>query len=273
MIADLHCHSNKSDGELGLAELVSAARDAGVTVLAVTDHDAVHPASELAGLASSSMTLIAGIEISSCWQKRQGVHIVGLDVDPDALTEAVVSQQRVREERANRIAELLENQGLTTPLEGASRYTTGDYIGRPHFARYMVACGFVKNERKAFQKYLGSAKITAMGSMWPDIEQAIAWISGAGGVAVLAHPLKYKLTRYKLQALCTDFRNAGGRAIEVVSGSQDESSTTTLSKLCQEGDFLASCGSDFHKPGQCWAALGKFPALPSSCRPVWDYWQ
>jgi hypothetical protein len=136
----------------------------------------------------------------------------------------------------------------------------------------MVACGFVKDEKKAFQKYLGSDRIKAIGSMWPDLETTISWIIQAGGVAVLAHPLKYNFTRHKLQTLCEDFKQAGGRALEVVSGTQSDSSTVLLSRLCHDGDFLASCGLDFHKPGQCWAALGKFPALPSSCRPVWDNW-
>jgi predicted metal-dependent phosphoesterase TrpH len=271
MIADLHCHSSHSDGELGLEELVDAARLAGVQVLAVTDHDVTHPAAELAELEGGGLTLVSGVEFSACWGK-QGVHIVGLNVDADALADAVLSQHRLRQDRAVRIAELLEAQGLPDAMAGASQFSASNYLGRPHFARYMVACGFVKDEKKAFRKYLCSNQINGLGYRWPDLQTIIAWITDAGGDAVLAHPLKYKLSRTKLHALCADFKLAGGRAMEVVSGAQTAASTAMLSKLCAEGQFLASCGSDFHKPGQCWATLGRFPALPSSCRPIWERW-
>jgi predicted metal-dependent phosphoesterase TrpH len=273
MIVDLHSHSRSSDGELELDDLVLAAVTAGVEVLAITDHDLAHSSSRLSCLSDKNITLISGIEFSSRWGKY-GIHIVGLNIDAGSgdLTDAISSQKCLREERGIRIGEKLRVLGLENALEGARQLAGEGYFGRPHFAEYMVQCGFVKDRKKAFQKYLGAGKIADTEELWPDMTATVACIKAAGGVAVLAHPLKYKLSRTKLFALCTDFKSAGGDALEVVSGVQPENATALLSAICQEGGFLASCGSDFHQPGQSWAALGRFPALPSKCIPVWDSW-
>jgi predicted metal-dependent phosphoesterase TrpH len=273
MIFDLHAHTDASDGELPLAGLVDRAKMAGVNVLAVTDHDLTHNRQQLQTLSDDRITVIGGVEFSTFWRKI-GVHVVGLNIDPRAasIAEGVTRQQGIRYERAGRIASSLEKLGVPAPLEGARKNATGSYIGRPHFARYLVECGYVASEAKAFKKYLGAGKIGDVKHLWPAMDLIIEWIKDAGGIAVLAHPLKYKLTRSKLHELCRDFKAAGGQAIEVVSGAQAAADTAWLSSICREANFLASCGSDFHRPDQSWASLGRFPAIPSNCTPVWDSW-
>jgi predicted metal-dependent phosphoesterase TrpH len=273
MIFDLHAHTDASDGVLSLAGLVDNARAAGVDILAVTDHDLAHSRQQLQALSRGAIKVIGGIEFSTVWRKI-GVHVVGLNIDPESVSiaEGVAGQQAIRQRRAERIASRLEKLGVPNPYEGAMDKASGRYVGRPHFASYMVECGFVANERKAFRKYLGPGKCGDVKHLWPAMNLVVDWINEGGGIAVLAHPMKYKLTRSKLLELCRDFKAAGGRAIEVVSGAQASADTAWLSSVCREVNFLASCGSDFHRPDQSWASLGRFPAIPTSCTPVWDNW-
>jgi predicted metal-dependent phosphoesterase TrpH len=273
MIFDLHAHTDASDGQLPLVDLVTSAALARVNVLAVTDHDLTHNHQQLQELSTDQITVVGGIEFSTIWRKI-GVHVVGLNIDPEsvAIAEGVTRQQVIRMDRAEQIGARLEKLGVPTPFEGARNIATGNYIGRPHFARYLTECGFAANESKAFRKYLGAGKPGDVKHLWPAMNLVIAWIKEAGGVAVLAHPMKYKLSRSKLHELCREFKAAGGQAIEVVSGAQAAAETALLSSICFEGSFLASCGSDFHRPDQPWASLGRFPAIPSTCTPVWDGW-
>lgn len=273
MIFDLHSHTDASDGELPLSELVDNARIAGVKVLAVTDHDLTHTQQQLQALSNDQITVVCGIEFSTVWRKI-GIHILGLNIDPEtgSIAEGVRGQQVIRHKRAEQIASRLVKLGVPSPLDGVRNIAGGSYIGRPHFAKYLVECGFVANEAKAFKKYLGAGKPGDVKHLWPAMGLIINWIQEAGGIAVLAHPMKYKLTRSKLLDLCRDFKVAGGQAIEVVSGTQAAADTALLSSICREVGFLASSGSDFHRPDQCWATLGRFPAIPSTCTPVWDSW-
>ena len=184
---------------------------------------------------------------------------------------AVNQQSKVREQRAQEISNRLGRLGFDNCLEGAQRFAHNQ-IGRPHFAEHLIAIGAVKNANEAFKKYLGAGKVGDIKEHWPDIDTAVQWIRQAGGVAVLAHPSKYKMTRTKLTELISDFKDAGGEAMEVVSGLQIPSVTRDLAKLCSQFDLLASCGSDFHSPDKKWAALGLISNLPETCNPVWDRW-
>ena len=117
---------------------------------------------------------------------------------------------------------------------------------------------------------MGDGKVGDVKQHWAELPQIIQWIRGAGGIAVLAHPLKYKLTRTKLKKLIEDFIKAGGQGIEVVSGQQQAQQTADLAQLCEQNKLLASCGSDFHMPGRPWAELGLFASLPANVTPVWE---
>ena len=150
------------------------------------------------------------------------------------------------------------------------RIAGNDNIGRPHFAQHLVNSGAATSINHAFEKYL-DAKSGAINKYWATLPRIIAWIRDAGGIAILAHPLKYKLTRTRLTAMLDDFIEAGGHGMEVISGRQFSQQTKDLAKICQQKNLLASCGSDFHQPDNHWSDLGKFPALPKDCKPVWEY--
>lgn len=271
VIFDLHSHSNQSDGILSPEALMSRAKMRGVAVLALTDHDTI------AGLRAAQQAadengvhLINGIEFSSHWG-RGGVHIVGLGIDPVAepLQTAINTQQQARIDRSVAIAERLEKLGFNGALAGARELAGEALVGRPHFAHYLVKIGAVKHVQGAFKKYLGAGKPADVKYQWPNMQQVIDWIHGAGGQAVLAHPLKYDLTRTKMCALIGDFAAQGGDGLEVISGQQASAATEDLARIAGAKGLSASCGSDFHMPDQAWQELGNFGKLPDHCHPVW----
>lgn len=268
---DLHTHSRCSDGQLSPQALVEMAKANGVKVLALTDHDTVSGVAEAQWYADDEIQVIAGIEFSAQWRGR-GIHIVGLQVDTHSpiLRAAVAQQAQTRQDRANTIAERLEKVGVKGALAGAKKYASGESLGRPHFAQYLVERGYVTSFAQAFKKYLGSGKTGDVKQGWPSIEKVANWITQSGGIAVVAHPDKYGLTRTKLYELLEDFLEAGGQAIEVISGTQDNSITDKLARAADDFALLASCGSDFHAPDQPWQSLGKFSSLPERCQPVWQ---
>lgn len=272
MIFDLHCHTQFSDGALSPEAVITRAAEQGVSVLAITDHDTIagvaiaQKAASLVGI-----ELVTGIEFSSQWGKG-GVHVVGLDVDlhSPALAEAVQLQEQARIVRGRNIAERLSRAGFPGAFEGASRIAGDAILGRPHFAQYLVDIGAVKNMNAAFKKYLGTGKPADVKHQWPLMEQVIGWIHAAGGVAVLAHPAKYELTRTKMCAMIDSFVAAGGDAIEVISGLQPAAMTEDLLRITNTRSIYASCGSDFHLPGHAWQELGGFGRLPANAKPVWE---
>ncbi|TDJ48256.1 MAG: PHP domain-containing protein [Gammaproteobacteria bacterium] len=274
MIADLHCHSTASDGELSPDALVRRAMECGVDTLAITDHDTVDACAELHAADFPAIRLIPGIEFSTRWH-NMGVHVIGLDIDLESTTlAAAIRQQKVaRRERAAEISARLAKRGIEDALDGALSFAGNAQIGRPHFARFLIARGYVRSPGEAFRKYLGAGKAGDVKQYWPEMRDVIGWIRSANGTAILAHPAKYKLTNVRLAALADAFQTEGGQAIEVISGQQPIDVTRRLGKLCTDRGLLASCGSDFHGPGQPWSELGRFGSLPDSCRPVWELWQ
>ena len=280
---DLHCHSTASDGILSPAALVSRAKSAGVTLLALTDHDTVAGIEEAArAAAEQGVELMPGIEFTARWGRRV-VHIVGLNVDctSTVLAEAVSERAGLRRQRAREIADRLEKRGFHGAFDGARALAGSDEIGRPHFARWMVAEGHVTDTAKAFKRYLGAGKIGDVSVPWPELTDTVVAIHAAHGAAVLAHPLKYGLTRTRLLALLKDFHAAGGDAAEVVCGQQNPVQTREIQALmAQVSDqasperpaLLASLGSDFHQPDQPWRALGSVH-LPKAVEPIWNLWQ
>ena len=270
MHIDLHTHTNFSDGKLSPDDLIQRAVSNGIDILSITDHDTVNAYYQL-GKIDAPITLIPGIEFSTFWNKI-GIHIVGLnvDLDSDALKEAIAHQHQARRARSEAISERLEKLGVKDAFTGAQQIAGNDNIGRPHFAQHLVNTGAATSINHAFEKFLDS-KSGDIKKFWATMPQIVAWIRDAGGIAVLAHPLKYKLTRTKLIELLDDFIEAGGHGIEVISGKQLAHETSDLAKICDQKDLLASCGSDFHQPDQHWSDLGNYPPLPKDCKPVWEY--
>ncbi|MCX2830249.1 PHP domain-containing protein [Microbulbifer thermotolerans] len=275
--ADLHCHSTASDGILSPAALVSRAKSRGVTLLALTDHDTVGGLPEAAAACRrQGVALVPAIEFSSRWGKRP-VHIVGLDIDPNspALREGIALRERLRRERAERIATRLEKRGFEGALKGARALAGDGVIGRPHFARWLVQQGYVEDSGRAFKRYLGAGKVADVKVEWPQLSETVACIRAANGVAVLAHPLKYNLSRTQLRSLLRDFAMAGGEAIELLCGRQNPVQTRELRQLMEavaaelaRPPLHCSLGSDFHQPEQPWRELGCV-RLPEGVQPVW----
>lgn len=250
MIIDFHTHSNASDGSLSPAQLVEQAIEAGIERLAITDHDCVDGYVAARALQESfpaGFSLCPGVELSCRWNNGT-VHVVGLDVDIDneVLAGGLARLAEARQLRAVTIAQRLEKLGFTGGLEGARENAGASQIGRPHFARWMVEQGHVKEANEAFDKFLGSGKTGDVKAFWPELAEVVEWIVAAGGVAVVAHPLKYKYTRSKLRRLLSDFKAVGGCAMEIFSGRQSQDQTDQLKKLAAEFELLASAGSDFH---------------------------
>ena len=274
MKIDLHMHSHYSDGELSPEALMLRAKDAGLEVVALTDHDTLDglPQAQSAA-ARESLILINGIELSTRWGTI-GVHVVGLklDINSAALQQAVAAQQQARVARNVKIATRLEKLGARNVYQRATELAGGTQVGRPHFAQVLVHDGMVKSVAAAFKKYLGAGKAGDIRQQWPPLEDIVAIIRAAGGVAVLAHPAKYRLTRTKLRALVADFAAAGGGAIEVISGYQPSGLAKDLATLANEAGLASSCGSDFHRPGGIWQELGRFEPMPDNARPVWALW-
>ena len=272
MNVDLHCHTNLSDGALSPQDLVALAQQRKVDMLAITDHDNIDCYQEI-NRSTDELNIITGVELSTTW-RNIGIHIVGLNIDlsNSRLLQGIDYQTKARALRAQLIDRKLSDLGFDNCLEGARRYSGGNQIGRPHFAQHLVEIGAVSNMQQAFKRYLGAGKAGDIKQQWAELGDVISWIKSAGGVAVLAHPTKYNMTRTKLCLLLDDFVQLGGEAIEVISGSQTNSITQSMSKLCQQFNLLASCGSDFHAPSQPWAALGMISKLPDNNIPVWTRW-
>lgn len=272
MHIDLHTHTTASDGVLAPRELVALAERRGVRILSITDHDTVAAYAELEGL-QTDLRLVPGIEFSTQWQRTE-IHVVGLGIrlDDPALNRGIEMQQRSREQRTERIAAKLEKLGLPDPLPAVQAIAGTRAAGRPHFARHLVDTGKVADMGQAFKKYLAVGKPGYCRPEWAPLDEVIAWIQGAGGTAVLAHPAHYNLTRTRLAKLVTAFQEAGGNAMEVVSGVQAPGVTTSLARLCTKHGLLASCGSDFHQARPGGAQPGGYDAIPPSCTPIWHDW-
>jgi predicted metal-dependent phosphoesterase TrpH len=260
MIIDFHTHSHASDGALAPADLLAQAVAAGVRSFAITDHDTVAAYRTLEADCPElpeDFSLVTGTELSCVWSGVT-VHVVGLGLrlDDPELRAGLKRQDAARQERAAIIARRLEERGMPGALAGARGLAGVSQIGRPHFAAWLVDCGHVRDLNKAFDKYLGSGKIGDVKSCWPQLAEVVGWIVSAGGTAVLAHPLKYKLTRMKLNRLIVDFLAAGGGALEVFSGRQSPEQLADLCLLAKHYGMPVSAGSDFHAPWDRGPSLG-----------------
>ena len=268
---DLHCHSTASDGSLEPKHLIKRASEMGVDVLALTDHDGTEGIIEAQQAAKKSdLTLIAGVEISVTWSGAT-VHIIGLNIDIEhpALQQGLQNLRAYRIDRAEDIAKRLDKIGISGALEGAQKYASKIMLGRLHFAKFLVEQNKAKDIKDVFKRYLVKNKPAYVPGYWATLEQAVMWITQAGGQAVIAHPARYKMTATKLRRLITEFKELGGTGFEVVSGRQHPEEVKNLAKLANQFELLASCGSDFHTPDNAWVELGKLSRLPESCTPIW----
>ncbi|MDO8464307.1 MAG: 3',5'-nucleoside bisphosphate phosphatase [Gallionella sp.] len=278
---DLHCHSSISDGTLTPAELVHRAAERGVKMLALTDHDDMDGLDEArAAAAQHGMAFINGVEISVTWRTHT-VHIVGLGIDPayPPLAEGLRCVRSGRGERAKKMAEALAKAGIGGVLQGAYRHAGNpNMIGRTHFARHLVETGQCKDVKSVFNRYLVKGKPGYVPHQWAVLADAVGWVRGSGGVAVLAHPGRYMVGRNSMgkktmHELLAEFVECGGKAIEVVSGSHTPEQYAEFARYAGEFNLLCSCGSDFHGPDESYRDMGRLPDFPLGCRPVWQLWE
>jgi predicted metal-dependent phosphoesterase TrpH len=271
--ADLHCHSNVSDGTLRPEDLAVRARGNGVDLWALTDHDEIggqHRAA-VAALALG-MPYLTGTEVSVTFADKT-VHIVGLGFDPEneALANGLADTRGGRERRARDISDQLAKAGIPGAYDGALRYVGNpDLISRTHFARYLVEAGVCGDTSEVFRHYLVDGKPGFISHRWAKLSDTVRWISQAGGVAVIAHPGRYGFTPNEEYALFTEFKAHGGGGVEVVTGSHAEHEFSIYADMAEEFDLLVSRGSDFHSPGESRIDLGGLPQWSRKVRPVWE---
>lgn len=271
MNIDLHTHSDRSDGALPPADLIARAAAAGVEVLALTDHDTVAGIAEAARTAAlHGLRLVPGVEISAAW-RAQDIHVLGLWIDPcnARLCGVLDAQGERRRARMRKICARLGKLGLPGAQLLAAVEAHPGLPTRAHLANAMVASGHASGADAAFRKYLGSGKPAYVAAEWPALEEVVAWIRGAGGVAALAHPARYSLSAGARRRLLADFAAAGGAAIEVVTGANGAQHAEGLASLAVQYGFMGSVGSDFHNPELVWNPLGRSLKLPDCVTPVW----
>ncbi|NND68619.1 MAG: PHP domain-containing protein [Halioglobus sp.] len=273
MLIDFHTHSSASDGALSPEALLQRARARGVALLAITDHDLVSGYQRVAATATHTPRLVPGVELSCVWSGAT-IHVVGLgiDIEHPAMRDGVARMAQGRAERAQKIARRLEKRGFAGALAGAQAVAGESQLGRPHFARWMVDAGHVASFNEAFDRYLGQGKPGDVKAFWPELAEVVAWITGSGGVAVLAHPLKYRFTNMKLNRLVAAFTETGGAAIEVTSGRQTPDQVRHLQRLADEFELEVSIGSDFHRDAPYSADVGVDLAPFAGRRGVWRRW-
>lgn len=269
---DLHCHSNASDGQLTPTELLDLAAAQSIQRLALTDHDTVAGLAE-AGTAAArhGIELIPSVELSVSWERRT-LHVVGLQIDTQApaLVAGLAKLQDARQERAQAMAARIEKAGVADAWGRLQTITSGAQPTRTHMARLLVECGLVKDMKQAFKRYLAAGKPAYVRAEWASLREAIHWIHAAGGLAVLAHPMRYPMTANWRERALRAFKEAGGDAMEVCSGACLRPEVEQATRLAQKFELLASAGSDFHGPEQHWLQLGRLAPLPPALTPVWS---
>ncbi len=271
VIIDLHTHSLCSDGSLGPAELVQRAAAAGVGVLALTDHDTTLGLPEAGEAARrAGIELVPGVEISATW-RSQAIHVLGLWIDPASaeLERMLESQADRRRVRMRKICARLQKLGLPGDELLARVEANPGLPTRSHLAAALVAGGHVSRTDDAFRKYLGAGRAAHFAPEWPALADVVASIRDAGGIASLAHPMRYALSSGARRQLLADFAAAGGGALEVVSGGNGAQHSETCAALAVKFGLLGSLGSDFHSPQMPWNPLGRLAKLPDCVVPVW----
>ena len=271
--ADLHCHSIVSDGTLTPEALAERAHGNGVELWSLTDHDEIGGQHRAAAAAKAcGMRSLTGTEISVTFID-QTVHIVGLGFDPDdqALADGLRQTRGGRGQRAMEMSDGLAKVGIKGAYEGALKFVGNpELISRTHFARFLVESGVCRETNEVFRKYLTEGKPGFVPHRWASLKDAVTWITQAGGMAVIAHPARYKFTANQEFALFTEFKAHGGQGVEVVTGSHTVAEYSIYADTAREFGLAASRGSDFHSPDESHTELGTLPFLPANLTPIWD---
>jgi predicted metal-dependent phosphoesterase TrpH len=271
--ADLHCHSVVSDGTLTPETLATRAKANGVELWALTDHDEIGGQQRAADAARAlGLRYLTGVEISVTFLE-QTVHIVGLGIDPEnpALKLGLARTRGGRAQRAMDMSDGLAKVGIAGAFEGACKFVGNpDLISRTHFARFLVESGVCRDTNEVFRKYLTEGKPGFVPHRWASLKDAVSWIREAGGMAVIAHPARYKFSANEEFALFSEFKGHGGQGVEVITGSHTAAEYVSYAATAREFGLAASRGSDFHSPDESHTELGTLPYLPGNLTPVWE---
>jgi hypothetical protein len=271
--ADLHCHSVVSDGTLTPEALAARASANGVELWALTDHDEIGGQHRAAAAArAQGMKYLTGTEISITFA-GQTVHVLGLGFEPDDETLKIGLRltRGGRTQRAMEMSDSLAAVGIKGAYEGALKFVSNpELVSRTHFARFLVEAGVCRDTNEVFRRYLTEGKPGFVPHRWATLRDAVSWITQAGGVAVIAHPARYKFTPNEEYALFSEFKTHGGQGVEVVTGSHSAAEAQTYATMAREFGLVASRGSDFHSPDESHTDLGTLPYLPGELTPVWE---
>jgi 3',5'-nucleoside bisphosphate phosphatase len=274
LVYDLHTHTTASDGELSPEALIIKAKENGIDVIAITDHDTTAGISQaLVEADKQNIKLLTGIELSVSWMDRS-FHIVGICIDPDnkSLKQSLKSTGELREQRAVKIGINLEKVGVSKAYSEARELAGIHTLTRSHFARVLINQGFAKDTKEVFKKYLIPNKPGFVKTEWIEMNLGLNIIRDSGGMAILAHPLRYNITASWLRKFLTAFKEAGGEGIEVVTGSSNADEIRTTATHAKRFELSGSAGSDFHGFDNSWVKLGQLAAMPESVTPVWKEW-
>ena len=273
MKVDLHNHSYFSDGVFSPSEVVSFANEAGCNLFALTDHDTTDGIDEARQTADKlSVDLISGVEISAFWRNAP-IHIIGLDIDisNDVLQKGLNYNQRLRKERAEKISLGLYRAGVKDALEKTQELSKTDMITRTHFAQMLIREGYCKDMKSVFRRFLTGKKPGAFRVEWRSFDEVVGWIHAAGGLAVIAHPFRYRMTQTKIKNMLIDFKEVMGDGVEVVTATSTEEEITLSNQWAKEYKLLSSCGSDYHGWSNQRIQIGCLRDLPSHDNAIWRY--
>jgi len=273
MKVDLHNHSYYSDGVFSPTEVVRLADEADCDLFALTDHDTTDGLAEAQQMADElSVNLVSGVEISALW-RNMTIHIVGLgiDINNDILQKGLNYNQKLREERAEKIALGLRRAGITDALEKTQNLSKTDMLTRTHFAQMLIREGYCKDMKSVFRRYLTGKKPGGVRVEWKNIDEVVGWIHAAGGQAVLAHPFRYKMTQTKIKNMLIDFKEILGDGVEVVTATSTDEEITLSNQWAKEYELLSSCGSDYHGWPNQRIQIGSLRDLPNLDNAIWRY--
>jgi predicted metal-dependent phosphoesterase TrpH len=269
-LVDFHTHSHFSDGVLAPAALVERARTRGVSTLALTDHDTTAGLDEARRACSAAaIDFVPGIELSANW-RGQTIHIVGLEIDarhPGLGTHTSQVLAR-RQARLTEIGDRLEKRARLPGRELAAAAAACAAPTRLHLARLLVARGFARDTQQAFDRWLNRNTPGHVPAEWPSFEAVMAVLRDSGGIPVLAHPHRYRLSAGQLRELAAAFAQLGGAALEASMAGMSPNDAERIASLCRRFKLHASMGSDFHDPAVPWNPLGRWLKLAAGLEPV-----
>jgi len=273
MKVDLHNHSYYSDGVFSPSDVVRLADKANCDLFALTDHDTTDGLAEAQKMADElSFNLVSGVEISALW-RNMTIHILGLgiDINNDILQKGLNYNQSLRKKRAEKISLGLRRAGVRDALEKTKKLSKTDMITRTHFAQMLIREGYCKDMKSVFRRFLSGKKPGASRVEWRSFDEVVGWIHAAGGLAVIAHPFRYRMTQTKIKNMLIDFKEVLGDGVEVVTATSTDEEITLSNQWAREYKLLSSCGSDYHGWPNQRIQIGRLRDLPNLDNAIWKY--